>query len=322
MVTALPLGIPEIVDSLVGQSFAFADGSTLWPLLRSMGAQDEQISLLPNLLDEAIPQVDEGGAEVYPHKGTLCSYYTMDAGGSSNVTRSDCEHATRLHGRSIEIVDSTTINGNGSSFFRVHKAWPHTADHSSLISAPQRLVLAVLRALTMNNTRRIVKGDVRLRQSVSPSGVRAQMAGVLDEEAGNDEEVGNAALFEAMMTGFRVTRSATRLGEPGPEGVHQDSALLTVVMLLQRRNLAADSGGSRVWSLDQPCGKPAAADAEPTVGRLLGSHVLRHPFDALFLLDREVKHEALPIMQLDESAGPAIRDVLTFEVRRHCRSHA
>lgn len=129
---------------------------------------------------------------------------------------------------------------------------------------------------------------------------------------------GATGSFHAMFSAFRVTRSETALGDPSPEGVHQDSAVLTIVMLMRRHNAAHFSGGSRVWSLEQPSGKPTTESVRSD--RLLASHTLREPFDALFLLDREVKHEALPVLQADEAAGPATRDVLTIEVRRPPRS--
>lgn len=319
-VVLLSLGVTDIVDTLLSHGFAFADSTSTWPLLSARGAREVDMSLLPHLLDESIPQVDENGADVYPDKGTLCTYYAMDASvGDSNVTRSTCEHATRFEGSSIEYIESTTINANQSSYFRVHRAWPADAESSSLIVAAQRLVLAVMRELIRTKRRQSDHSILGLRSTVSL--LAPELADRAVDEI-RDDELENNILFEAMMTGFRVTRDQTKMGDPGPEGVHQDAALLTVVMLLQRSNVASESGGNRVWSLDQPFGKPAAADTEPTAGRLLGSRVLRQPFDALFVLDREVKHEALPILQADEADGPAVRDVLTFEVRRHCMSHA
>eukprot|EP00959_Pyramimonas_sp_CCMP1952_P201738 4218642-Pyramimonas_sp.AAC.1 len=88
-----------------------------------------------------------------------------------------------------------------------------------------------------------------------------------------------------MQTAFRVTKSAARHGEPGPEGVHQGNAVLTAVLLMARKNCALASGGSRIWSLAQPCGKPGAADVASE--RLLFEAVLHDRLDALFLLDRE-----------------------------------
>jgi len=38
-------------------------------------------------------------------------------------------------------------------------------------------------------------------------------------------------------------------------------------------------------------------------------------FDALFVLDREVKHQVLPLEVEDVMAGSAEREVITFEVR-------
>lgn len=87
---------------------------------------------------------------------------------------------------------------------------------------------------------------------------------------------------------------------------------------MQRHNVAPTSGGNRVWSLEQPCGKPTADDVSSE--RLLASHTLLRRFDAIFMLDRRVKHEALPVVQADEQAGAAIRDVMTIEVRRPRRA--
>ena len=147
-----------------------------------------------------------------------------------------------------------------------------------------------------------------------------------DDEEGAEEAAAAAAgggahagtAFEVMMSGYRVTRSSEAgrfaAGEPGPEGVHQDSAELTVVSLMARRNVADGTGANRVWALEQPCGKPTAADLASV--RLLASPTLLEPLDTLFVLDRRVKHEACPIAPADDVAGVAVRDVLTFEVRR------
>ena len=45
--------------------------------------------------------------------------------------------------------------------------------------------------------------------------------------------------------------------------------------------------------------------------------MLTEQFDALFVLDRKVKHEALPIEleRRENEEDVAVRDVLTFEVR-------
>ena len=162
-----------------------------------------------------------------------------------------------------------------ASYYRVHRSWPAAADTNSVIVAAQRLVFALM-----------ANASAWHAPSEPPSGV-----------------------YEAMMSAFRVR------GDPGPEGVHQDDAELTVVMLVRRHNVARDSGASRVWSLDQPCGKPRADDAA-LPGRLLASTVLTERFDTLLVADRAVKHEVRPITTARAEAGEAERDVLTFEVRR------
>lgn len=252
----------------------------------------EGLPSLGQFWDGAVPQRDEHGADVYPYKGTLVGYYSMDtAAGAFNARRSQshdfdgqfANDAQCSTASVVEHIDPTTANAaraeNGTapaSYFRVHKAWPLDADSHPVVRAAQRMLYELL------------------RRHWSARG---------QAEAG----------FECMMTAFRVSKSDARHGEPGPEGVHQDSALLTAVLLVGRRNLTSTSGGNRVWALEQPSGKPSAADvASP---RLLWNGVLLEPLDALFVLDREAKHEALPIV-LTDGVASGERDVLTFECRQ------
>ena len=86
-------------------------------------------------------------------------------------------------------------------------------------------------------------------------------------------------------------------GDPSPEGVHQDSAELVCLMLLHRENCRFDSGGNRLWRLEQASGKPdPEALDEGSKSNLLFETVMRDRFDAIFLLDRRLKHEGRPIV--------------------------
>lgn len=230
-------------------------------------------------------------AEVYPYKGTLVNYYRWDttapAFNSCRATRLDCgERGGSGSGHSVEHIDPTTVSpigddGARASHFRVHRSWPPAADGHGVLVALQRLLFDV------------IARPSALRWSDDP------------------------AAFEAMMTAFRVRRGGTGRfahGEPSPEGVHQDSAELTAIILVERRNVAPPSGGNRVWSLEQPCGKASAADAASS--RLLASLTLLERFDTLLVLDRAVKHEGRPLAPGPDEHAEAVRDVLTFEVRR------
>jgi len=119
--------------------------------------------------------------------------------------------------------------------------------------------------------------------------------------------------YEAMQTAFRVVfdMQADEDGDPGPEGVHQDSADVTAILLVGRDNV--QGGVNRVWTLDQPSGK--SCDADLTSGRLLLETTLLHPMDMLILCDREVRHEVTSVAPQD-AMHRALRDVLTYELRR------
>lgn len=306
--TASEDSILSLYERVVSMSYATLSSRDLWALLTFLGADAADIEHLAVLWKEAVAQQDEHANKIYPHKGTLTSYYRLEIERSDvfRVQRATSENAIKIPGHVIEHIDPTTINGANASFLRIHKQWPVAADTNSVFVAIQRLV-----ALLMASH-------------------HAHTADADEDGGGSSGSTGSTesprAEYEAMVSGYRVIRSADHDGDPGPEGVHQDAADLTVAIMMRRQNVAEGSGGNRIWSLDQPCGKPDEDSLQIARrdGRLLLSHTLYERFDALFVLDREVKHEARQIFQADETAGPAIRDVLTIEVRRprqQLRSH-
>ncbi|KAK3241033.1 hypothetical protein CYMTET_49170 [Cymbomonas tetramitiformis] len=306
--------IAAVQEALAGDSYVFLSGSDVVRLASGLGAEfsEDDMDAMARLWDYCEPQQDEAGNEVYPYKGTLTSYFQMDTSigrcfncdlmSSHNYgSRGDGCNAPAL--RVVEHIDPTTVNASAASYFRLHKAWPKAAIANPMVRALQRLIFEVL---------------------ARPSGIKWRPV----------EGTDVTASYEAMMSAYRVTARgvAGQLGsappqsdgDPGPEGVHQDSAELTVIFLLDRRNVASSTGGNRIWQLSQPCGKPSAdAIKAGTAGNLLESRILCDRFDAVLVLDREVKHEACPIVPdsltsdaANGSPGAAVRDVLTFEVRR------
>ena len=95
---------------------------------------------------------------------------------------------------------------------------------------------------------------------------------------------------------------------------------MTVVALVNRKNVKEGSAGDRARSLDQSCGKPSEEDIKSN--KVLKELILKNTFDSLFLLDKEVKHEVLPIQyssgesKSSNGEDKAVRDVLTFNARR------
>ena len=51
-----------------------------------------------------------------------------------------------------------------------------------------------------------------------------------------------------------VRRAADGVGEPSPEGVHQDGCEIAMITFVGRDNVMKGTGRNRVWSLDQPLG--------------------------------------------------------------------
>jgi len=106
-------------------------------------------------------------------------------------------------------------------------------------------------------------------------------------------------------------------GDPGPEGVHVDGGTAAMILVARRENIKPQTGGTRIWSNEQPTGKPMEEDVDSD--KLLHTWQPAQEFDALFFLDERVLHEALQGDLLD-SASVGNRDMLILDVRREDRS--
>jgi hypothetical protein len=97
---------------------------------------------------------------------------------------------------------------------------------------------------------------------------------------------------------FRIEARADVVGQPTPEGTHQDGVDHVLVLLIARRNIR--SGVTTVTDL---------------TGNKLGSFTLTEPFDAALVDDNRVMHGVTPVEPVDP-AHPGYRDVLVVTYRR------
>ena len=285
------MDISDIAASLKSSSYAFVPRKDMLTLMTKNNAIDIQkfSKQFHQAWNQTTPQRStENNAEIYPYKGTLVSYHTIPTPPpTSTVSQritTNLQNHTELGKCTFEEVDNTTsTTGNAAATYgRLHRCWPDSVDTNPIQHALHNMISELL---TQPN------------------------------EIGIDvDEIENIP-WECMQTAFRVTKSNQKHGEPGPEGIHQDACQLTIIILMNRTNVQLGSGGNRVWSLNQKNGKPTEEDIASH--RLLQEIVLTEQFDALFVLDRKVKHEALPIEleRRENEEDVAVRDVLTFEVR-------
>ena len=293
--------IKSIQSQIANHNFAFVPAKCMRSLLfdyTNFSEQDE--NEFRRFWDVAVPQKDDNEQVVYPFKGTLVSFYSMDMGKDFKTSYhriSDYNLPNDPEGRSFEYIDPTT--SGKESKFRSHRQWPTEADTNPVFLGLQRVIYDIIS---------------------KPSLVKWEPI------CGTDP---TTSVYENMTTAFRVTKCFNSLNDkmsfykradPGPEGIHQDVCELTVVVLVNRENVEEGSAGNRVWSLDQSCGKPSEEDIKSN--KVLKELILKNTFDTLFLLDKEVKHEVLPILysggesKSSNGEDKAVRDVLTFNARR------
>lgn len=97
---------------------------------------------------------------------------------------------------------------------------------------------------------------------------------------------------------FRIEARADQLGQPTPEGTHQDGVDHVLVLLVGRQNI--QSGETTVTDLAR---------------RPLGSFTLTEPLDSALVDDNRVMHGVTPVRPSDP-ARPGHRDVLVVTFRR------
>ncbi|TDU28977.1 hypothetical protein DFR24_3359 [Panacagrimonas perspica] len=97
---------------------------------------------------------------------------------------------------------------------------------------------------------------------------------------------------------FRIEAAGDVVGNPTPEGRHQDGVDYVLVLMIRRQNIA--SGTTTLHTVD---------------GCDLGSFALEQPFDAVLLDDARVLHGVTPVRPIDP-AQPAYRDVVVVTFRR------
>ena len=293
--------IKSIQSQIASQKYAFIPAKSMRSLLfeyTKFSNEDEY--QFRHFWDQSAPQKDENEQVIYPFKGTLVSFYSMDMSEdfkSSYHRMSAYNLPNDPEKRSFEYIDPTT--SGKESKFRSHRQWPLEADSNPVFLGLQKVIFDVISKPSMVNW---------------------------DPIHGTDP---TTPIYENMTTAFRVTKcfrssndkmSVYRLADPGPEGIHQDVCELTVVVLINRENVEEESAGNRVWSLEQSCGKPTEKDIKSD--KVLKELVMKDTFDTLFLLDKEVKHEVLPIRYSGNKSKSgkfeekAVRDVMTFNARR------
>lgn len=97
---------------------------------------------------------------------------------------------------------------------------------------------------------------------------------------------------------FRVEAIGQAVGNPTPEGRHQDGVDYVLVVMVRRQNIA--SGTTTLHTVD---------------GADLGSFTLEQPLDTVLLDDARIVHGVTPVRALDP-AQAAYRDVLVVTFRR------
>ena len=109
---------------------------------------------------------------------------------------------------------------------------------------------------------------------------------------------GNSQAWHIEAHQFRIEARPGQIGQPTPEGMHQDGVDWVLVLMVARVNIA--SGTTTIHGLDR---------------RPLGSFTLQAPMDAALLDDHRVFHGVTAVEPLDPSQ-PAYRDVLVLTFRR------
>lgn len=224
--------------------------------------------------------------QIYEHKKVYHSKYSVNAGETDinmkplvrqvDGLRTDKDGELR---QLYSAHESTSTAGQATPHFqRDYPGLPHHYDRNLLLQASQRLFAEVFHP-------------------------------VYQKEIGICEPLASTMFQFAYSTRMNLFGK----GDPGPEGVHFDGAVGAMIIVVGRRNIRPGTGGTRIWSPDQPTGKPTPEDL--TSGRLLLQTEPKDELDTLFYLDERVAHEAVA-GEIIDGAVEAERNMLIMDFRR------
>lgn len=285
-------GLARLRTALEKHRFAAVDSETMMEWLNADLASSETTARdawqdCSQLWAEAPTQTSEGHEVIYTHKKVFHSSYDLqvwdsETGAPSRKTEGIVTDADGTQRQRYLVHKTTSTKGEATPhYMRCYPALPEKWDKDPVTTALRRLFAEV------------VSEASQLDMGVQPP-------------------VG-CELFQFCYRTVHALEKEKLKGDPGPEGVHNDGGTAAMIVVMRRDNLKPQTGGTRIWSMQQDSGKPTEADLES--GKLLHTWQPTAPFDALFFLDESVKHEALQGELLDPSSE-GLRDMFIMDVRR------
>ena len=135
--------IEYLQSQLASKKFAYLPAKEMQTLMGNFvefSCDDEEE--FEKFWNYAVAQRDESENEVYPYKGTLVSYFSMNIKKDFHSINRSSSHILQndLEGRSIEFIDPTTAGEE--SKFRIHKQWPKNTDSNPIILGLLRILFA------------------------------------------------------------------------------------------------------------------------------------------------------------------------------------
>jgi hypothetical protein len=104
--------------------------------------------------------------------------------------------------------------------------------------------------------------------------------------------------WEVCVHQIRIEAPPGTVGDPSPEGPHSDGHQFLVLHLMKRVNVQGGVSSILAWE---------------NVGKELERLELTDALDTIVIDDKRVQHNATRIMALDQSKGPAYRDILIID---------
>lgn len=281
-------GLARLRKTLRENSYVAVDSETMmeWlntDVLKSHGTTLDKVQPdFGQLWAEAPTQRSEGSSVIYKHKKVFHSSYSLPDGLGDNTPIQQtsgilCDGDGTLRQKYIA-HDTTSTQGKATEHYtRFYPALPEKWRGHPVMAALHRLFAEIAAQPSQNEM------DIR-----PPTGCN---------------------LFQFC---YRTVQTA-EAGDPGPEGTHVDGATVAMLVVMRRDNLKPQTGGTRIWSSEQPTGKPTQEDLESE--KLLYTWKPGQKFDTLFFLDENVKHEALQGELIDPSSE-GLRDMFIMDCRR------
>ena len=261
----------KIKNELYTNKFYHFTSDEMKKLLVQLGAQNEDFQVFLSIFNDGSPSMKKDPAK-HDRVGSIRNYLYKKQDGDQNLEEFFDSTARILPHVPARVDDPSFVKLNGGLNYRPYAPVEDWMAFNTVHTALHKIIMSM----------------------VDPATER------LPTETSNITDF----LLMDMFLKNVVDDTVKKASLVSPEGIHQDGNHITFMMMGLRNNIKEGCAQSRVFNMDAELGPYGIAGGKKNLTEfesiqeemerercMIFNHTMKDPFEAIMILDREVKHE-------------------------------